>query len=96
MKQPINDPDAAQLLGAEPQQLAQWLAIIGGDMPGFDNADRSALRRCAQALAGAGGADAARQIAAHAIRTHRNGAAWHTTRPEVALLAAVHHLVQQS
>lgn len=95
MNQRSTDPEAAELLSADPLQLAQWLAIIGGDMPGFDNADRSALRRCAQALAGAGGADAARQIAAHAIRTNRNGAAWHTARPEAALLAAVHHLVQR-
>lgn len=84
-------------LPAGPQGLAQWLAIIGSDIPGFDNGDRHVLRRIAMALAAPDGLPLARRMVAHAVgssRTATGAPAFGDARPERALLAAVHYLLR--
>ena len=82
---------ARELAEVEPLTLAAWLAVLGGDMPGFDNTDRTNLRRIARALAGGVAPAELRTMCRHALIRHdMNRLAW--TRPEAVLLAAVHFL----
>lgn len=82
-----------ELLQASPLQLAQWLAILGGDMPGFDNADRAAMRRAAQAMVLPGGAPAAAELLQASLLQHVGLRERYVWRPECVLQAAVCYLL---
>ncbi len=81
--------------GTTPAGLAAQLAVLGGDLPGFDNGDRAHLRRIAYALGQPqrNRAEALR-LAREAVRIRADTPATRA-RPEAVLLEAVLWLLQQ-
>jgi hypothetical protein len=89
----LPDGTLSPLTTASPKTLALWLAIIGGDMPGFDNGDRANLRRIAQGLSGALPAEKLHALCTDAVMRRDTHLAWMSSRPEAVLLAVVFYLV---
>lgn len=85
----------AMALRTTPLGLAVQLAVLGGDLPGFDNGDRARLRRIAYAL-GPTQQDhkEALRLAREAVRIRADTAAMRS-RPEAVLLEAVLWLLMQ-
>lgn len=85
---------AAPLLRLPPHRLALQLAVMGAELPGWDNGDRAGLRRVAYALAG-GAPDCRRQalgLCAELVEA-RGRTAFSPSRHELVLLLAVTYLL---
>jgi len=85
--------EEAAVLRTAPAAVAAQLAVLGSDLPGFDNGDRAHLRRVAHALGGMQrNRDEALRLAREAMAARASIAA-QCSRPEAVLLQAVLYLL---
>jgi hypothetical protein len=86
---PAWSADELAVVDAPPHALAQQLAILASELPGFDCADRAYLRRAALALSPMqGNREEALRLVRQAVAA-RAGVGSQRARPEAVFLEAV-------